>query len=89
MSLISIPTHELVSQIANALFTQRLGEDVCNLLGCINRIDKDGSITYKPSEMMVLDGNVLGPGCEFWTLCHCATAFVVFPDSTSEDRLSR
>ena len=71
-------------QKTETLLSQGLGEDICNLLSRINGLDDDSSITNKPSEMMVLNGNVIFLGSKLWALCKCDAAFIVFPDSATE-----
>ena len=71
-------------QEADNLLPQGPGEDICNLLSHINRLDDDSSITNKSSEMMVLDGNVLCLGSKLWDICNCGAAFIVFPDIATE-----
>ena len=75
-------------QETETLLSQGLGEDIGNLLIRINGLDDDSSITNKSSEMMVLDGNVLCPGSKLWYLRNCDAAFIVFPDSATENWIS-
>ena len=73
-----------MAQETETILSQGIGEDICNFLSRINGLDDDSSNTNKTSEIMVLDGNVLCPGSKLWALCNCDSAFIVFPDSSTE-----
>ena len=81
------PTHKELPQINKACFWKRLCKYVSYLLLCINGSDVNCPIIHKVSEVMVLDGYVLSPGCEFRTLCNLDATLVVFPNLASEEGL--
>ena len=74
----------MMPQETETFISQGLGEDICNLLSCINGLDDNSSITNKSSKMTVLDGNMICTGRKLWALCNCDADFIFFPDSATE-----
>ena len=82
------PTHQTLSQIAETLFLEGLGQHVSKLLRSVNGVDHDGTIWDKAPEMVVFDCYVFGAGSEFRCFGNCDAAVIVFPHFTFEDWLA-
>ena len=74
-----LPATKFAPQVDKLSLIQWLREDVRNLLLGVDGLDDNGAVVNKLAEVMVLEGNVLGPGRELGALCNPDAAAVVLP----------
>ena len=86
MQRTDLPSHQLFSEVAKRLLSQRFGKNVCNLLGGVDRVEKDRSILHKASKVMVLDCNVLSSWGELGAVGNFNATLIVFPNFDVEGR---
>ena len=83
-----LPSHMLMTQVAETLLSKGLCEDVCNLFSGIHLVNDNFSITDKTSKVMILDGNIICPWSKLWDLRNSDKAFVFFPENATKYLIS-